>query len=53
MPAARQSPREELVNACKVLYRAGIVDRAAQREIVERFIARLGIRCTGPGQPIR
>jgi monosaccharide-transporting ATPase len=35
------------------LARAGIVDRAAQRALVERFVARLGIRCSGPGQPIR
>jgi monosaccharide-transporting ATPase len=35
------------------LARAGVVNRAAQRAVVDRFIARLGIRCSGPGQPIR
>ncbi len=35
------------------LARLGIVDRARQREITERFIERLGIRCAGPEQPIR
>ena len=35
------------------LTRSGIVDEARQREIVARFIDRLGIKCTGPGQKIR
>ena len=35
------------------LARAGIVDRARQREIVERFIQKLGIKTAGPHQPIR
>ena len=35
------------------LARAGIVDRSAQQAIAMRFIDRLGIRCAGPGQPIR
>ena len=35
------------------LARRGIVDEAQQREIVDRFIKRLGIKCAGPEQPIR
>jgi galactofuranose transport system ATP-binding protein len=35
------------------LARRGIVDEARSREIVDRFIKRLGIRCTGPEQRIR
>ena len=35
------------------LTRSGIVDEARQRAIVARFIDRLGIKCTGPGQKIR
>jgi len=35
------------------LARAGIVEEARQREIVERFIARLGIKTSGPDQKIR
>ncbi len=31
----------------------GVVDEARQREIVERFIKELGIKCSGPGQKIR
>jgi ribose transport system ATP-binding protein len=34
------------------LARLGVVDKARQREIVDRFIADLGIKCTGPEQPI-
>ncbi len=34
------------------LSRAGIVDGARQAEIVTRYIARLGICCAGPKQPI-
>jgi ribose transport system ATP-binding protein len=34
------------------LNRRGIVDRAAQDEIVDRFIERLGIKTSGPEQPI-
>jgi ribose transport system ATP-binding protein len=33
--------------------RAGVVDEAKQREIVERFIGRLGIKTAGPDQRIR
>jgi ribose transport system ATP-binding protein len=35
------------------LARAGIVDRARQDEIVERYITALGIKCTSPDQPIK
>ncbi len=35
------------------LARAGIVDRTRQREIVETFIEKLGVKTAGPGQPIR
>ena len=35
------------------LARAGIVDEAEQRRIVTRFIARLGIKTSGPEQKIR
>jgi monosaccharide-transporting ATPase len=35
------------------LTRAGIVDEAKQQAIVEKFIQRLGVKCSGPGQKIR
>jgi ribose transport system ATP-binding protein len=35
------------------LARRGIVDEARSREIVDQFIKRLGIRCSGPEQRIR
>jgi ribose transport system ATP-binding protein len=35
------------------LARAGVVDEVRQREVVDRFIRRLGVRCAGPDQPIR
>jgi ribose transport system ATP-binding protein len=35
------------------LSRHGIVSKQRQRELVDRFIARLGIRTTNPDQPIR
>ena len=35
------------------LAKSGMVDRAKQDEIVSRFIARLGIKTSGPDQPIR
>jgi ribose transport system ATP-binding protein len=35
------------------LRRHGIVDRKRQAEIVERFIAAIGIKCSSPDQPIR
>jgi galactofuranose transport system ATP-binding protein len=48
------SVRENLTLALMPqLARRGIVDEARSREIVDRFIQRLGIRCAGPEQPIR
>jgi ribose transport system ATP-binding protein len=48
------SVRENLtLAALPVLTRHGIVDRAQQREIVDRFIARLQIKTAGPDQRIR
>ncbi|MBV9812359.1 MAG: sugar ABC transporter ATP-binding protein, partial [Acetobacteraceae bacterium] len=48
------SVRENLTLALlPALSRAGITDEARQAAIADRFIARLGIRCRGPGQPIR
>jgi monosaccharide-transporting ATPase len=35
------------------LTRAGVFDGAKQREIVLRFIKSLGVKCSGPDQPIR
>jgi len=35
------------------LSKAGIIDEARQHEIVERFIQRLGVKCSGPDQKIR
>ena len=35
------------------LTKAGIVDEAEQRRLVERFIQRLGVKCQSPEQPIR
>jgi monosaccharide-transporting ATPase len=35
------------------LARGGIVDEAKQQAIVEKFIQRLGVKCSGPGQKIR
>jgi ribose transport system ATP-binding protein len=35
------------------LTRAGVIDEARQREIVDRFIKRLGIKTSGPEQRIR
>ena len=35
------------------LTRAGLVDEAAARAVVDRFIKRLGVKCTGPDQKIR
>ena len=35
------------------LTKAGIVDEGKQREIVEKFIKRLGVKCSGPDQRIR
>jgi galactofuranose transport system ATP-binding protein len=48
------SVRENLTLALlPQLARRGIVDEGRQREIVDRFIARLGIRCASAEQPIR
>ena len=48
------SVRENLtLAALPALSRAGIVDAAEQRAIVDRFIARLGIKTAGPDQKIR
>ncbi|AFZ67524.1 sugar ABC transporter ATP-binding protein [Deinococcus peraridilitoris] len=48
------SVRENLTLALlPALSRAGIVDAARQAEIVDRFIARLGIKTSGPDQKIR
>ena len=48
------SVRENLtLAALPVLTRFGIVSRARQQEIVERFIKRLGIKTAGPDQKIR
>ncbi|QND50677.1 sugar ABC transporter ATP-binding protein (plasmid) [Phyllobacterium sp. 628] len=35
------------------LSKSGIIDEKAQREIVERFIKQLGIKCSGPDQKVR
>lgn len=35
------------------LAKAGIVDEARQREIVDRFVRRLGVKCASPEQRIR
>jgi len=35
------------------LTKLGIVDEERQRIVVEKFIARLGVKCSGPGQRIR
>jgi len=48
------SVRENLTLALMPhLARRGIVDEARSREIVDRFIQRLGIKCAGPEQRIR
>ncbi len=35
------------------LSKSGIIDEKAQRDIVERFIKQLGIKCSGPDQKVR
>ena len=35
------------------LIKSGVVDRAAQQQIVDRYIKALGIKCSSPEQPIR
>jgi galactofuranose transport system ATP-binding protein len=48
------SVRENLtLAALPALSRNGVVDRAEQRKIVDRFIDRLGIKTAGPEQTIR
>jgi ribose transport system ATP-binding protein len=48
------SVRENLtLAALPTLSRHGVVDRAEQRKIVDRFIDRLGIKTAGPDQRIR
>ncbi len=48
------SVRENLTLALMPqLARAGVVDEGRARAIVDRFIARLGIKCASPEQPIR
>jgi ribose transport system ATP-binding protein len=48
------SVRENLTLALMPhLARRGVVDEAKSREIVDRFIQRLGIKCAGPEQRIR
>ncbi len=48
------SVRENLTLALlPQLARSGIVDEARQREIVTRFIAMLGVKCSSPDQKIR
>ena len=48
------SVRENLtLAALPMLTRAGVVDRKQQQEIVDRFIARLGIKTSSPEQLVR
>lgn len=48
------SVRENLtLAALPILSKHGIVDRAKQEEIVDRFIKRLDIKTAGPEQPVR
>ena len=48
------SVRENMTLALlPALARSGVVDVAKQREIVTRFIADIGIKCSSPEQPIR
>ncbi|MCA9877776.1 MAG: sugar ABC transporter ATP-binding protein, partial [Thermomicrobiales bacterium] len=48
------SVRENLtLAALPALSRSGVVDTAEQRQIVDRFIADMGIKTAGPEQPIR
>jgi len=48
------SVRENLTLALMPqLARRGVVDEARSREIVDQFIKRLGIRCSGPEQRVR
>ncbi len=48
------SVRENLTLALlPALSRSGIVDEAKQRQVVDRFIRDIGIKCASPEQPIR
>ena len=48
------SVRENLVLALMPrLTRRGVVDEAQAKAVADRFIARLGVRCASPEQPIR
>ncbi len=48
------SVRENLTLALlPLLSRRGLVDEARQRQIVDRFVERLGVKCSGPEQRIR
>jgi ribose transport system ATP-binding protein len=48
------SVRENLTLALMPhLSRSGVIDEARSREIVDRFVQRLGIKCASPEQPIR
>ena len=48
------SVRENLTLALlPALSRSGVVDETRQRQIVERFIREVGIKCASPEQPIR
>jgi ribose transport system ATP-binding protein len=48
------SVRDNLTLVClRTLTKRGVVDLAKQREIVDRFIAQLGIKLRSPDQPIR
>ncbi|WP_035487081.1 sugar ABC transporter ATP-binding protein [Geminicoccus roseus] len=48
------SVRENLTLALlPSLSRSGIVDEARQRQVVDRFIKEIGIKCASPEQPIR
>lgn len=48
------SVRENLtLAAMPTLSRHGIVDRAEQRRVVDRFVQRLGIKAASPEQPVR
>ena len=48
------SVRENLTLALlPLLSRRGLVDEVRQRQIVERFVERLGVKCSGPEQRIR
>jgi monosaccharide-transporting ATPase len=48
------SVRENLTLALlPALSRSGIVDEAKQRQVVDRFVREIGIKCASPEQPIR